>query len=110
MTDRRKTPARRILALALGAMLTAPALPAAAMERIEIQNLPQHMSLSSFQSLSKSKLHEIATAQKHGERVLIGAYGASASRAAIDEALNRERAARDATGMFMLPGAAPMAR
>ena len=52
MTHTAKTPARSLLALALGATLTAAALPAAASQITEVERLPIQISKAEFQSLS----------------------------------------------------------
>ena len=113
MTNATHIPTRHILAVALGAALTAAALPVAAMERIEAQNLPRYISESSFQSLSQSKLHDIDIAQKRGEQVLIGDYGPSQSRKAVDQALTSgsiDSVSQDSMVSDFLPGASPKTR
>lgn len=104
MTNFTKTPARSALALILGATLTAAALPAAASQITEIERLPMQISKAEFQSLSGPELYQIDIAQKRGQRVEIGNYSLSQSKAAVDEALNMHggdtvsRNQADATG------------
>lgn len=87
MTKSANTPARRVLPLVIGAALTATALPATAGERTVIEQLPTQISKSAFQSLSGPELYQIDIAHKRGQRVQIGDYSPSQSRAAVDKAL-----------------------
>lgn len=87
MTKFAHTPARRVLALMIGAALTATALPATAGQRTVIEQLPSQISKAEFQSLDQAAVYEINIAHKRGQRVQIGDYSPSQSRAVVDKAL-----------------------
>jgi hypothetical protein len=102
----------------IGAALTATALPATAGQRTVIEQLPTQISKSAFQSLSTSGLHQIDIAHKRGQRVQIGDYSPSQSRAVVDKALsNGDSVSRNAvatsgakTGLPHFPRSTPNPR
>jgi len=120
MTKFANIPARRVLALVVGAALTATTLPATAGQRTVIEQLPTQISKDAFQSLSGPELHQIDIAHKRGQRVLIGDYSPSQSRAVVDKALakghsdsvsrNRVSTTNSKTGLPHFPRSTPNPR
>ncbi|WP_138933307.1 hypothetical protein [Roseovarius arcticus] len=93
MTYSTKTPAFRVIALALVSPLIAAAIPASAMDRDPTNQVPNWISESSFSAMSAYDIHEIDRAQKLGNGVIIGRYTVSESRDLVDEALNSDSVA-----------------
>lgn len=118
MTKFANTPARRGLALVIGAALIATALPATAGQRTAIEQVPTQISKDAFQSLDQAAVYEIDIAHKRGQRVLIGTYSPAQSRAVVDKALskddsvsrNRRTTAGGKTGLPHFPRSTPNPR
>jgi len=103
MTYATQTPAFCVIALALLGTLTAAAIPASAMDRDPIDQVPNWISESSLNSMNAYDIHEIDHAQKLGKGVVIGRYTVAESRDLVDATLNRDTVATRSTSIEQRP-------
>ncbi len=90
MTYATRPPVFRLIAMALAGALTASAIPASAMDRDPLDQVPNRISESSLNSMNAYDIYEIDRAQKLGNGVIIAGYTIAESRTLVDEALNLE--------------------
>jgi hypothetical protein len=96
MTNAIKTPALRLVALAVAGTLTT-AIPASAMDRDPADQVPNWISESSFEAMSAHDVYKIDRAQDLGKRVVIEGHTVSESRELVDAARDRNMVTREST-------------
>ncbi|RKF15033.1 hypothetical protein D6850_09255 [Roseovarius spongiae] len=103
MTHATRTPAFRIVALALAVSLAAAIPPASAMDRDPLSPVPSWISQGSFDSMDANAIYAIDHAQKLGKRIIIEGHTPSQSRALVDKALTTEIVASRASAFEQRP-------